>query len=331
MESPTTTDSEHSGDRFRLSRWHWWVAVFCVATTAGAIFLKYRWLGFYDIADESRYQTAAVEQLDESTRIVALGSSHFHASIDPRVASQEIVTLSHMCLNYELMEAILRKQIDRLTGLQCMLVELDLFPIYCDTLNQVSPEFLTLHRFGLSPQDYAPNWRKELRLAIYESGPLTGPSLAPKAVLKRLTFDEPIVPGFHTTDLVMSQSGRERAEFHMSIFATHVVKGNKAAFVRVMDLLQSKGIKVVLVSTPRQLDYWDGINKDYVHDYHQFQADMLQRYQCPYWDFSDPATLALTEQYFQDGDHLNRSGASQFTKAINARLAEFLAIESASH
>ncbi|MEZ6119737.1 MAG: hypothetical protein R3C28_24660 [Pirellulaceae bacterium] len=302
-----------------VTRWHLAVFAVCVATVAVASEVKSRWLDFYEPAQEMHYQSLAMQAKDP--RLFFLGSSHFMVGVDPRMFPFEVVNLNHQGLDYRLMNLILQKNLARWPDVDAVIIELDPYPLFADTVATFGTN-VTLGRLGLDADEYTKSiksWcsHKLSCLTVFQS-----PSFSPRSMLERMTPTS-VVPGFVSSDLVMQQTGEQRAKFHMNLLKNFNTFGeNHAALNEMIHAVQQKGIPCYLVVTPHAEGYWDALSQDVRERYRDVKQDLIAGGKVQVWDLDQDPALQIQTHDFRDGDHLNKSGAQKLTASIIRRVED---------
>ncbi|SFC17779.1 hypothetical protein SAMN05421780_103172 [Flexibacter flexilis DSM 6793] len=96
------------------------------------------------------------------------------------------------------------------------------------------------------------------------------------------------------------------------------ISGNQAEYLeKIIRLCNANSIKIVLVSTPLNYRYSNKIPK-FNREYFEHTISKIDSQEV----FLDYSNLKMEDKCFQDGDHLNKYGATIFSKIIDQRLKE---------
>ncbi len=82
---------------------------------------------------QENYRTLAVAALSEETRVLVFGTSHVDVMLDPRRIDVPAMNLSADICSYVCLESIVAGHVDRLPGLELVLVEADIVSLIYDT------------------------------------------------------------------------------------------------------------------------------------------------------------------------------------------------------
>ena len=110
-----------------------------------------------------------MDLVNPELQVMYAGSSHIGYGIDPRLYSLSGMNITAGALNYEGMEIILGKYLDRATHLQALVIEADIVPLRVDTMARLDGDYRSLYRLGLGTFDLPIGGYRKLMQWVRES------------------------------------------------------------------------------------------------------------------------------------------------------------------
>lgn len=275
--------------------------------------------------------TEARRALSAETRVLFVGNSHFYSGIRPDAFPFKAMTISGSGFNYQILEAVLLKHLDRMTGLRVAVVAFDTNPLLNTAAGGLG-QSAQLTDWGLSPSEVprgpgasSPGVISGLRSFIHSTDRLS-PDLvltalglrASRAVAGHLPSDERYA--------VPPKGISVRLDHHARVFKEAEFEANCASLGRIVRALDAKGIRVVLLRTPFHRSYaayrparweefcgkaWARIRDDPGLGGRVAYIDMIQ----------DPRFL---DGDFRDDDHLNSAGAAKLCASLGQPIARLM-------
>ncbi|MBK8550715.1 MAG: hypothetical protein IPL53_06500 [Ignavibacteria bacterium] len=86
---------------------------------------------------------------------------------------------------------------------------------------------------------------------------------------------------------------------------------------KIISFCKERNIKVYLLNTPVHQDYYKQIPQEFISRYYSYIKDLEENYNVTLLDYPD---CKFPDEYFGDGNHLNRLGASVFTPMVMSRI-----------
>ncbi len=117
---------------------------------------------------------------------------------------------------------------------------------------------------------------------------------------------------------VSTISGKARVEFHHSGMHPEFIAENIALLEGALQLLKSRGIQVVFLTTPVAKTYSDNIDPARYQRMQNHLRALSAKYDVPYFNYFYDARFDQID--FSDNDHLNSTGAEKFSKIINTEI-----------
>lgn len=93
-----------------------------------------------------------------------------------------------------------------------------------------------------------------------------------------------------------------------------IVQKNYDALLDIIELGRTHHMRVVLITTPVQQEFYESYGEKYVEKFHSDVEKLLEELQAEYWNLED--LYNHEESYFTDSNHLNEEGASAFTQYV---------------
>ena len=113
----------------------------------------------------------------------------------------------------------------------------------------------------------------------------------------------------------------ERIEGHVKILMNQNEKDTLAELEKIIELLFSKNIKVILITTPFRKEYNDFFPKKLLNEKFYNNIDKIRnKYGLEYLDFSHEYKIFNKKEYFLDYDHLNKKGSKIFMEELREKL-----------
>lgn len=97
-----------------------------------------------------------------------------------------------------------------------------------------------------------------------------------------------------------------------------VVQANYDALLQIIALGKVHHMRVVLITTPVQEEYYQSYGSQYLERFHADVEALVQETQVEYWNYEN--LYPEQEELFYDSNHLNEDGAAAFTQLVFDRL-----------
>jgi hypothetical protein len=95
----------------------------------------------------------------------------------------------------------------------------------------------------------------------------------------------------------------------------------EAAMQNLVELCRQQGIRLILVYSP-EYDEMHDLTINRAEIFAKFK-DLAKRYEVPFWDYSN-SPLGQDRKYFNNSQHMNVVGASEFSRDLAHRIAAFI-------
>ncbi|MEM7262513.1 MAG: hypothetical protein AAF488_11025, partial [Planctomycetota bacterium] len=274
------------------------------------------------------------------TQVLAIGTSHLTRALDPQAFPQEVVKIDRAALDLAVAEAVVREHQARWPSLEAVVIEVDEFSLFSDTVQAYSGDLSELcGRFGVnaiqlpardltSLRDYrrlSSLWRGEGFASLWERNRLT----------IRNVVDLPDVAPSHTNS---PSSGSLDAARRRVAYAQHVLfrggaekrfrEANLPALLALVRHFEERGAAVHLVRFPLSSAYrevrpaeWDPWIEEAIRTVRAAHPEVQL------WDDREGNAIApnrtelFTDEDFEDVDHLTREAARRWTQLLAHRLA----------
>lgn len=267
------------------------------------------------------FLTASVPQLDESTEVILLGSSHIFANIDAGALSRPAVSLSVPSANIWHEADFARVALDRCPNLKLAVIEIsgvNLLP-RADRRDEFEAEkqsqlAIATGETGESVVDVVSRWPVVMPLA--HRATLNVEWL--KSHLETSGLQRDLRPGFHgfQVDPDKYVGDGTYARSYAEMYADRPDEGLKS-LRQLIDDLRSRGVQVALLQTPHHPTY-QAAQADFLAS---APARAAAAVDAPFWnDF----TREYPQPQWFDEHHLNVVGAAEYTQLIDERIESLL-------
>jgi hypothetical protein len=288
---------------------------------------------------DTNHRLQAVAALGPQTRAVVAGSSHVFATLNPERTRVPTMNLAAPVCSYVCIEAIVRGNLPKLSGLEALILELDVVPAYYDTLHayrgdyrqflELDPDIASMpigayQKFEL--------WR-DRTLERSFIGPLFRfGKLTPKEIIERVRGTRPVEdavvgPGYANGPETMppNDDGIARVARHVrESRGPSELPRNEAALRRLIELARERGLKLALMRFPHHPSYWQALPREWQTGLDGLLARLQTDYPgaFEYWDFGQLPELA--EADYRNGDHINDGATDRVTALFDSRLERLL-------
>ena len=93
-----------------------------------------------------------------------------------------------------------------------------------------------------------------------------------------------------------------------------IVQKNYDALLEIIELGCAHQMRVILITTPVQQEFYESYGEKYVEKFHSDVEILTAEISAEYWNFED--LYDHEENYFTDSNHLNEEGAAAFTQFV---------------
>lgn len=119
------------------------------------------------------------------------------------------------------------------------------------------------------------------------------------------------------------KTGVERIKKHVQILEFQNEENSLLELKKIIKLLNSKNIKIILITTPFQKKYNDYFKEELLNNnFYRIIDEIKNKYELEYYDFSHSYGIFNKDEYFNDYDHLSEKGAEIFMQEIEKILIE---------
>lgn len=108
----------------------------------------------------------------------------------------------------------------------------------------------------------------------------------------------------------------------VSYFNKDVLEDTYNCLVSIIKFLQKNNVRVIFVTTPVYKSFTEYYEKEYITIMRNKMESLKRDYGIQYFDFSSDSTLTNNNMYYYNSDHLNRNGATEFSKKLKERLVD---------
>jgi hypothetical protein len=259
-------------------------------------------------------------QLD-SVEVLILGSSRAYNGIDPNCLSLRAFNLADVSQSLYYDTRLLRKYVDRMPRLRCVLLEVSYFSLGYQIADsrEAWRDYFYYHFWGIRYRNLS---RFDPKLVSYIA--LYG--VKPALKCARKSFHEHLVrqlqsSGWWKEDTVLNgrhlsdSFGKARVAYHDSIIKPAHFAENLHDLGALLGELRRRHIAAVIFSAP-VLDSYSLHTNPAINLRNQQAIDSLcSVYGCCRADYSDDKRFEVMD--FTDADHLNARGAGKFSRILD--------------
>ncbi|HEX9060640.1 MAG TPA: DUF1574 family protein, partial [Clostridia bacterium] len=114
---------------------------------------------------------------------------------------------------------------------------------------------------------------------------------------------------------ISDESGKKRIEFHNSCIKPENYEKNISYMKEMIETLEKRKIKVVLITTPVYKTYSQNMSPKYYEDMQNIIKKITDKYGIKYFNYINDSRFVVED--FRNNDHLNPNGAVKFSKILN--------------
>lgn len=269
----------------------------------------------------------AVAALSERTETLVLGTSHVACGIDPRPFDGRLMCLATAAADYEVMELMILRNLERVPNLRLVLLEADNLALF-NYGSRGRRDYFELYDYGIRRSDLPLTRWERLTQAVLEwrwVAPIFYTRrLSPRAYWRAPAAERvDVAPGhFVYTGVVHGgNDGANRIAVHETLMNPERAAQNLAALRRLLRLLDACGVRVVLVTLPHRPGYRALSSETWRGYFEQILATAREQLgpSFQHWDYEEDPSFPREE--FNDGHHLNAGGTARFTAMLQERIA----------
>ena len=274
------------------------------------------------IPNDYSYKNNWLENNASSVEILSLGSSHGFFGINPKFFDEPAFNAAHVSQSLDFDRFIFNKFFNQMDSLKYVIIPISYFTPLGKIENGSENWRINSYQiyYDCDYYGYVPKYNIEItknltsnikRIFKYVFAGKT--SLSVNELGFGLDYNSTIVNDLETTAV-------DAAKRHTyPVIDGHLLEENSEYLADIIAKCESRGIKVVLLTTPTTSFYSDNLNKQ--------QLDCKVEF-CEYFErsFSNVVYLDMTEderfvnEDFHDGDHLNDIGAMKLSVILNKKI-----------
>ncbi len=267
---------------------------------------------FYEESRMTNYDNPEFDEMPEMLTYVNVGSSHGAQSFRYAVLGDEIYSQAFnfgmgaqsYVYDYRLLQCY-EESINAKGGV--LLVPISIFSLYVDEQRAVDYSSKILRYYPILDYRYIEGGNYVdyiLYRYIYMRYPIL--KLADKQI--NTIF-------FYQNERIEFEDGRMQYDENGNPI---IVKKNCEALCQIIEFGEEHNMRVVLVTTPVQEEYYATYGEQFLEKFHADVEAFVQEHQVEYWNYEN--LYFDREEYFTDSNHLNEEGASRFTELVFDRL-----------
>jgi hypothetical protein len=282
----------------------------------------------YKVRESTSFKIKAdyVKENKQNLEIMLLGSSQSWRGINPKYIDFKVAPLTNGGASFNLNYLIFKEYVDQLPNLKVVILEMayhspeyylgdsynknNLYHIYYNVNNYDSG-------MPLSDRTLLTSNTKEYLKIFFEK-------FNTKSYINEYGFLRTPNPyggrfhklGFDSTEIANTSGaylGERHAKNNLRAYGE-----NKANLEEIVRICKSKGIKLVLLSTPKYYLYNDNMIDKKLRRRNELVRSVRDNSEVFFWNYETGKAFDIRD--FADEDHLNAKGAEKFTKMLNVRL-----------
>lgn len=263
-------------------------------------------------------------QKKENIETLILGSSHAFVGINPEKLKTNAFSLAYSSQTLDLDEQLFEKYKSDLPQLKTLIIPVSYFsyvlaledgssankiknyniyyPIYSHT-------FLLKNNAEVFHQSLDKNWNKLIRALQNPYFQIT--------VDQNGFIDKRFLNNKLTWNKKVDHAIKNHSKSVNDLLIQQRISQNSASLERIISWCDEKNIKVILVSTPTDKAYLEGLNSEQLRVFEDITQQLTNKYPNVIWlNFLENSSDFMRED-FQDPDHLSAKGADKLSEKIN--------------
>ena len=102
----------------------------------------------------------------------------------------------------------------------------------------------------------------------------------------------------------------------MAYFKNNIQNDTYNCLVSVIKYLKKQKVRLIFITTPVYKSFTEYYDKKYLDLMEKDMQKLKKEYSVEYYDFSRDTTFSNNNEYFYNSDHLNKTGAKEFSKKL---------------
>jgi hypothetical protein len=262
----------------------------------------------------------------DNVQVLVLGNSHAFNDIDP--SGMDIGAFNLAGLNQSIYydKRITLKYLDELPELEYVLISMDFHSLYFSS--QGIRDVWSYYSYGIPYKDQT-YFKEKLSYFWFGYTPRITFSLLKSKLLDKLNKveDKGLIDGWEPLSGVEGGAFSEatikaRAKYFNDLVAQsdelETVQSDLESFIQT---LKNRGIVPILFTPPVRKELYDRLDKDIMEKNAAYIRQLQKNYDIPYWNLMDSLS---DKDLFYNVDHLNTSGAKQFSEILNNKLKDLM-------
>lgn len=174
------------------------------------------------------------------------------------------------------------------------------------------------------------NWKEDIKQHIF-------PVINDEELLKTFVEGKPTAEAFQKIWYLNAAEAEDLDGDAQSAYERHYVNNGNLietkkinekeydALIKLILLCQEKNVEPILITAPVTQEYKEKISQDFLDDFYGNMKCIETKTGAQYYDYSSDERFVQCYQYFMNADHLNCTGALEFTnilekEVVNRRL-----------
>ncbi|MCF8449918.1 MAG: hypothetical protein K9G49_08625 [Taibaiella sp.] len=295
--------------------------LFFLPLIAGWVLLEIR---LQKIPNSYQQKKTMLEKHMKDAAVINVGSSHALNGINPEYFSKPGLNLANITQTIYYDKAMVAQHIDSMPALKMVIIPVSYFTLFrrLEDLEEDWRMYLYYYYWGIDvPGKSIFDINRYSLVTIYTPHVVLG--------MIRRGFDVKMSPDYsalgfegrdssgHVRDITY-EKGKLREQYHAKGYNPENVEEGRKLLTELISLLKSRNIEPVLVTTPVYTTFSSNANPRILADMKRITDEIKSKYGCRYFDyFTDPR---FNIDDFSDNDHLNKWGATKFSKIIDSEI-----------
>lgn len=253
----------------------------------------------------------------EKIEVLVLGSSHANFGINPEYFGREAFNVSNTSQGLYQDYKVLLKYLPECKNLKMVIVPISYFTLQSDLA--MSPEAWRCSYYsvymGVQANPSSPRFDLKNYSALFLwDGPLgviKGIRKTNNLNINEYGYQPPAITKTRVQEIINDKAGKERVDYHNKIMNRELLASNVMALNEIAKELNSRNIKMVIVTTPVYKTYYENVSKENYDVMTNAIVVIEKKYPVKSFIYFQDNRFEISD--FMDNDHLNEDGARKFS------------------
>ncbi|NVN19325.1 hypothetical protein GUA46_13330 [Muricauda sp. HICW] len=285
-------------------------------------------LEFYLRSYESDYaqKLEGLNLKKDNIQVLILGNSHAFNDVAPDIIEKKAFNLAGLNQSIYYDKRITLKYLDDLPQLQYVLISMDYHSLYFSS--QGIRDVWSYYSYGI-PYEDSSYFKERLSYFWFGYTPRITFSLLKTKLLDRIknVKDIRLINGWEPLLEMEHGAFKESTINARAKYFNDLVHGSVEREMVQSDLesfiqkLKDKGINPILFTPPVQRRLTDRLDQEIMQKNAEYIQQLQTTYDVPYWNLINAIS---DESLYYNVDHLNSSGAKEFSQILNEKLEDYI-------